>query len=135
MQNPNLPDDLQGLVEYHGHLCFGLLIGYKACKYAVEIIGQSSEMMVLVENSGCDSDAVKFLLNCTTANGKLICRRGDKQSWAFYNREEGEGIRLVPNPHLVRQLPGEKDQALRFLLELPGHLLFMVEPFQCTCPS
>ncbi|MHB9093918.1 MAG: FmdE family protein [Eubacteriales bacterium] len=133
MEITGLPDDLQGLVEQHGHICFGLLIGYRACKYAVEITGVSDNMMVVTQNENCGNDAVRFLLNCTTENGKLVCRQGNRQSWAFYNKDEEEGISLTLNPNLKSQLPGDQEQALRFLLEIPGNLLFTVEPFLCNC--
>ncbi|PKM47863.1 MAG: hypothetical protein CVV03_01395 [Firmicutes bacterium HGW-Firmicutes-8] len=131
--NYAVPDDLQGLMNYHGHLCFGVLLGYKACKYAEEIIGRSDNMMVLIENGACDRDAVKFLLDCTIENGKLINRQGKTQSWSVYNKDEGEGVRLTVNPNLANQLPKDKDQAMGFIMEMPGNLLFNVEPFNCGC--
>lgn len=38
--------DLQEVIDYHAHLCPGIIIGYKACKYAVELIGNSADMSV-----------------------------------------------------------------------------------------
>ncbi len=131
--NSNLPEDLLGLMGHHGHLCFGVLLGYKACQYAVEVIGKSDNMMVLTGKNNCGNDAVRYLLSCTEENGKLVCRNDGGQFWAFYNKDEEEGVRLTVNPNLGSQLPKDKDQAMQFLFELPGNLLFMVEPFQCGC--
>lgn len=133
MDLSNLPKDLQELTEFHGHICFGVLLGYKACKYAVDIIGLSDNMMVITEKENCGNDAVRFLLNCTAENQKLICRGGNRQSWAFYNRDEEEGVRLTLNPALKSQLPDDKDQALVLLFNLPDNRVFSVEPFQCDC--
>lgn len=129
MRNNDIPEDLRGLMEHHGHLCFGVLMGYKACKYAVEIIGQSENMTVSVETENCGNDAVRYLMNCTQENKRLIISGGKGQSWSFYNHEEEEGVRLIPNPGLKSQLSGDKDQAMKMLLEMPGHMMFMVEPF------
>ena len=133
MELSGLPKDLQSLVEHHGHICFGSLIGYKACNYAVDIIGKSANMMVMTQNDSCGNDAVRVLLNCTEDNGKLVCRQGKRQSWSFYNKDEQEGVCLTLNPNLKSQLPSDKDQALNFLLDMPGNLLFLVEPMQCNC--
>jgi len=130
MYQSGYPGEIDGLIKHHGHLCFGVLIGYKACQYAVDILGRSDNMMVVTENDSCGNDAVRFLLNCSTENGKLVCRKGNKQSWAFYNKDEEEGVRLTLNPNLASQLPQDKDQAMAFIIEMPGNLLFNVEPFQ-----
>ena len=129
MKTNTYPDEIQGLMEHHGHLCFGVLLGYKACRYAVEIIGQSDNMLVITEEQNCGTDAVRFLLNCTADNGKLIIRKGKGHSWSFYNNDEEDGIRLTVNPNIKSHLPADKDQALQYLLELPGNLLFLAEPF------
>ncbi|PKM82724.1 MAG: hypothetical protein CVU89_04280 [Firmicutes bacterium HGW-Firmicutes-14] len=129
METVSLPDDLMDLMGHHGHLCFGVLTGYKACKYAVEIIGVSENMKAVTENGSCGDDAIRVILNCTEENGRLTQKKGRQQSWSFYNPDEEEGIQLTLNPHLLSQLPADKDQAIRFILELPGNLLFMVESF------
>lgn len=129
MESVDLPDDLQELMEYHGHLCFGVLLGYRACKYAVEIIGLAEKMTVVTASEDCANDAIRKLLGCNAVNGKLISKQGKKQSWAFYNHEEEEGVRLSPNPGLTAQMPKDKEQSLQFLLQLPGNLVFNVEPF------
>ncbi|HWI55186.1 MAG TPA: formylmethanofuran dehydrogenase subunit E family protein, partial [Desulfobacteria bacterium] len=126
MELKNYPEEITGLMEHHGHLCFGVLMGYKACKYAVEILGPSDKMIVTVEKENCGNDAVSFLLGCTKENGKLIITGGNKEVWSFYNPDEEEGIRLTVNPGLQSQLPQDKDQAMKRMLELPGNIMFMV---------
>jgi len=129
MENRNLPEEIKGLMEHHGHLCFGVLLGYRACKYAVDIIGMSENMKVITEKGGCGNDAVSYLLDCTTENGRLVVREGKGQSWSFFNYDEDEGISLKINPVIVSQLPKDKEQAEKYIMELPGNLLFMAEPF------
>lgn len=129
MEYNDYPTDLQKLMDHHGHLCFGVLLGYKACKYAVEIIGPSANMTAETVNAGCGNDAVRLLLDCREENGKLLDQRGNTQSWAFYSPDEDEGVRLKLNPALASQLPKDKDQALMALFEMPGSMVFLVEPF------
>jgi len=129
MDFQQLPSDLRGLMEKHGHLCIGVLLGYKACKYAADIIGISEKMEVTTVNGGCANDAVRYILGCTPENGKLTINEGGNQSWAFYNEEEEEGVLLSVNPNLLSQLPADKDQATKAILEMSGNLLFIAEPF------
>lgn len=130
MEYCEYPTDLQELMDHHGHLCFGVLLGYKACKYATEIIGESANMTAETVNAGCGNDAVRLILDCREENGKLLDRKGNTQSWAFYNPDEEEGIRLRLNPTLTSQLPKDKDQALMALFEMPGSRVFLVEPWE-----
>ena len=133
MNNENMPDDLKELVNFHGHLCFGVLFGYRACNYAIDIIGKSLNMMVVTENDNCGNDAVRLLLECTTDNGKLIIRQGKKQSWSFYNKDDEEGIKLTLNPGLAAHISKDKDQAFQQIIGMPANIMFFIEPFECNC--
>lgn len=128
MEITGLPAELEQIMEHHGHLCFGVLLGYKACQYAVDLIGESKNITAETENGSCGDDAVRVLLNCTEDNGRLVTKKGNRQSWSFYNPEEEEGVRLLLNPVLSSLLPKDKDQAMKALIEMPGSRIFMVEP-------
>lgn len=129
MEEINLPGDLKGLIEYHTHLCLGVMIGYKAVQYAISLIGESDNMQVTAESESCGNDAVRYLLNCTKENGKLECNDTKFQCWSFYNHDEEEGVCLSVNPILLNQLPKDTNQAIKYLFELPGDIIFNVEPF------
>lgn len=124
-----MPSDLQAVVDRHGHVCFGVMIGYKACKYALDLLGASENISVTAQSPGCGNDAIRVLLNCTDDNGKLTVLNSKKQSWSFYNRDEDEGVALTLNPVLQSKLPKDQEQSLNSILEMPGHFLFLVEPF------
>lgn len=132
MELSELPQDLQEVVEYHTHLCAGVFIGYRACKYAVDLIGKSDKMVVVASNAGCGNDAVKVLLNCSEQEGTLKIKAEKRQAWSFYNCEEEEGATLILNPGLKDKMsPGNK--GLGELLNLPDNVLFIVQPFQPEC--
>ena len=128
MERKAMPQDLQAVADHHGHVCFGVLIGYKACKYAIDLIGESDNISVIAQSPGCGNDAVRFLLDCSEENGKLIVQNTKKPTWSFYNRDDEEGVTLTLNPVLQSQLPKDQDQAMKSILEMPGHMLFLVEP-------
>lgn len=130
MDLTSLPPDLQEVVEHHTHLCPGVLLGYRACKYAIDLIGKADRMLVVASNEGCGNDAVKVLLNCSKEAGTLVIHTGRRQSWSFYNYEEEEGISLILNPGIDKQISSDRDQAMQEMVNLPGHVLFIVEPFK-----
>ena len=39
MQKENLPEDFQPVIAFHGHLCPGLTIGYRAANAARKALG------------------------------------------------------------------------------------------------
>lgn len=62
-------------VQFHGHACGGLTIGYKAACYAAELLELSfsgdEQVVCIAENDACGVDAIQALLGCSI--GKGIC--------------------------------------------------------------
>lgn len=98
-------------VEFHGHECGGLTIGYKAGLYAVELlelttdensdnccISQDEEVVCIAENDACGVDAVQVILGCSIGKGNLLFHMRGKQAFSFYNRKTGKSVRLVLKP-------------------------------------
>ena len=59
LQN-GIPEDLAKAVEFHGHLCPGLVMGYLASKLGLRRIGagraEDEELIAIVENDSCAVD-------------------------------------------------------------------------------
>ncbi|HBX22885.1 MAG TPA: hypothetical protein DEF34_04495 [Desulfotomaculum sp.] len=125
-----LPPDLQEVVKHHTHLCPGVLLGYRACKYAFDLIGKSDRMLVVASNENCGNDAVKVLLNCSKEAGTLIILAAQRQSLSFYNYEEDEGVSLILNPVIGKQFSSDRNQDIQEIMNLPDNVLFIVEPFE-----
>ena len=70
-----IPKDLAMAVEFHGHLCPGLTIGYLAAKVGLERLGigraEDEELIAIVENDSCAVDAVQVLTGCTFGKGAV----------------------------------------------------------------
>ena len=68
-----IPEELQPLIAFHGHFCPGILIGWRAAKLAMKLLGTSrdkeEEMVAITENDACGVDAVQFILGCTFGKG------------------------------------------------------------------
>ena len=86
-------------VEFHGHECPGLTIGYKAALYATELLdlafSKDEQVVCIAENDACGVDAIQVLLGCSVGKGNLLFHMTGKQAWSFYERESGRSVRLL----------------------------------------
>ncbi len=91
-----MDEDLKRAVEFHGHLCPGLAIGYRVAKYVREHHSRSEdeELVCIAENNSCSVDAVQELLGCTFGKGNLIFRDNGKQVFTFFSRNDGRAMRI-----------------------------------------
>ena len=108
------PKDFQECVQFHGHLCPGLAIGYAAVKAGTERLelgpSPDEEVVAIVENDSCAVDAVQVLLGCTFGKGNLIFRDWGKQVFTFFGRDSGKAVRVS----FLGPLPGSDERhALR----------------------
>lgn len=86
-------------VSFHGHVCGGLTIGYKASLYAAELLDLSfskdEQVVCISENDACGVDAIQVMLGCSVGKGNLLFHMRGKQAFSFYNRKTGKSVRLV----------------------------------------
>lgn len=86
-------------VEFHGHTCPGLAIGFRATELALEALGSArssdEEMIAIVENNACGVDAVQVLAGCSFGKGNLLFRDLGKQVYTFARRMDGSAIRVA----------------------------------------
>ncbi len=143
MDTANLPEDLKPVVEFHGHLCPGLLIGYRAAKAARDQLplprAQDEELVCIVENDSCSVDAVQVMTGCTFGKGNLIYKDFGKQVFTWLRRPDGAGVRLAYIGDVGRErLPDPAaDRAARVerLLNAPDAELFQITPPQQDLPA
>ena len=87
---------------FHGHVCPGLTIGYKAALYAIELLkltfSEDEQVVCIAENDACGIDAIQVILGCSVGKGNLLFHLRGKQAFSFYNRKTGQSVRLVLNP-------------------------------------
>ncbi len=106
------PKDLQEAIRFHGHVCPGLLIGYRAAKAAQAHLGVSrpedEELVAIVESDGCGIDAIQWLLGCTLGKGNLIYQDHGKQVYTVICRERQRAVRLAAKPGLFSRSPEQE---------------------------
>ena len=87
---------------FHGHICGGLAIGYKASLYAIELLGltfsEDEQVVCISENDACGVDAIQAILGCSVGKGNLLFHMTGKQAFSFYDRASGKSVRLVLRP-------------------------------------
>ena len=163
MEQTNINEEIvRKTVAFHGHMCPGLAIGIRAAEVALKEIGphaHDEEVVAVVETDMCGVDAIQFLTGCTFGKGNLIHLDYGKNSFTFYRRSDGKGIRLVtrrqaldePDPEweILRNRLGEanltQEERDRFrqlhearskkILDLPLKNLFEIKEPQDKIPS
>jgi len=91
-------DDLRDTIQFHGHLCPGLALGYRVAKAALRELDagrpDDEELVAVVENDSCAVDAIQFITGCTFGKGNLIFHDYGKHVYTFFNRATGKGVRI-----------------------------------------
>jgi formylmethanofuran dehydrogenase subunit E len=85
------------VVDFHGHSCPGLALGYRVSLRALKEFARRSEdeeIVAVVENDSCAVDAVQVMTGCTFGKGNLIFRDYGKQVYTFFKRPSGRSIRI-----------------------------------------
>lgn len=120
MDKGSIDTDLKKAVEFHGHLCPGLAIGYRVAKYfrLHHPRSEDEELVCIAENNSCSVDAVQELLGCTSGKGNLIFKDHGKQVFTFFSRNDGRAMRI----YFKGDLSGSMDdlRARYFKGELSG---------------
>jgi formylmethanofuran dehydrogenase subunit E len=95
-------EDFKRCLAFHGHLCPGVSIGYRAAKAAMDWLAQQraedEELVAVVETDACSADAVQVLTGCTFGKGNFIYRDHGKMVLTLLSRTTGQGVRVAMKP-------------------------------------
>lgn len=100
---------LDGIVEFHGHICPGLVLGYRVSMIALKEFderAEDEELVAIVENNSCAVDAVQVMTGCTFGKGNLIFKDYGKQVYTFIKRPSGDGLRIA----IIWESPPETEE-------------------------
>jgi len=97
-------ETFQKCLDFHGHLCPGLSLGYQACRAGLEALrsgpSEDEELVAVVESNACSADAVQVMTGCTFGKGNLVFRDYGKMVFTFLSRESGRGVRVSLRPEV-----------------------------------
>jgi len=96
-----MPDDLNKCVEFHGHICPGLIYGYRVAKEAIKLMGikrsVDEEIVAICENDSCAVDALQVLLGTVVGKGNLIINNFGKNAYTILSRSSRRAYRFSRN--------------------------------------
>ncbi|MDV3427274.1 MAG: FmdE family protein [Bacillota bacterium] len=123
-------------IEFHGHECPGLAIGYRACEIAVQKMklkfSSDEEVVCVTENDACGVDAVQVITGCTIGKGNLIFRGTGKMAFSFFSRKDKSSIRLILKQSNKKMSMEEKKD---FILNAPADDVFNIKKPDFNLPE
>lgn len=109
----------QKAVEFHGHACPGLAIGYKAAEAAIKVMGDirdsDEEIVAIVHNDNCSVDGIQSVLGCTVGKGNLIFCNMGKNVYTIGRRDDGKAVRIALKFNALRD-GGTKEERTQQIL-------------------
>lgn len=121
---------------FHGHVCPGLTIGFRAALYTIDLLGitfsEDEQLVCITENDACGVDAIQAVLGCSVGKGNLLFHMTGKQAFSFYNRKTGKSVRLV-----LRKPVGEmsREEALKYYTDCKQEEMFIVKETKIEVPE
>jgi formylmethanofuran dehydrogenase subunit E len=155
-------EEFKRCADFHGHICPGLSIGYKAAKMAMESLkerrSEDEEIVAVVETDACYADAVQVLTGCTFGKGNFIYKDHGKTVLTLLSRKTGQGVRVAMRANafspdethlsLLRKVmsgDADQDEMSRFqelhfqrscdVLEMPADELLVVKRVRMELPA
>ncbi len=93
-----MPDDLEKCVQFHGHICPGLVYGYRVAQEAIKLMNITravdEEVVAICENDSCAIDAIQVLLGTVAGKGNLIIRDFGKNAYTVLSRSNRQAYRF-----------------------------------------
>lgn len=146
---------------FHGHVCPGLVIGFRAAEAGMRELGVeapgSVDMVTIVENRACGVDAVQVVTGCTFGKGNLLFCDYGKQVFTFVRRDTGQAVRVAcrmdalsniseieglriawmddPSPENKRALERKREEIADHLMEMPENELLDIRAVDIETPA
>lgn len=154
--------DFNDIINFHGHGCPGLALGYRVAIAAMREMGmenasEDEEFVAIVENDSCAVDAIQVLTGCTFGKGNLIFKDYGKQVYTFVRRPSGDAVRVsvdfMPpeeteyetemwrryssgdrSEEVLNVVHNRKAKKIKAILELPEHELLKITKIKIPLP-
>ncbi len=134
---------LERAVDFHGHLCPGLLIGFRAALLGLKTLegkrSEDEELVAIVENDSCAVDGIQSVTGCTFGKGNLIFRDFGKQVFTLADRSKVRGTRLSFRGDRLKTKANEgvtdRDAFIKVLLDSTDEELFHVQEVTAILPD
>lgn len=132
--------EYQDIIDFHGHSCPGLAIGYRMAKAGLGFLSgarsEDEEIVAIVENDACGVDALQCVTGCTFGKGNLIFKDHGKHVFTIYNRASRRGVRVVFNHQNIPENLGEdREELVQWILRSPDDAVVAVKSVEIEEPE
>jgi formylmethanofuran dehydrogenase subunit E len=161
IQEKSIDENFEKCVEFHGHRCPGLAIGFQAARALMDRLGarraSDEELVAIVETDACGADAIQILTGCTFGKGNFIFRNYGKHAFGLADRRKGRTVRACLRPGAMELHPENlallekvrhetasseeleryrnlKEERIQEILESPFDALFKIEDVSFQIP-
>ena len=98
-------EEFRKCLDFHGHLCPGVSIGFQAAKLMMERLGvgraPDEELVATVENDACGADAVQVMTGCTFGKGNFAFKDYGKHAFSLTDRKRAKTVRVCLRPGVL----------------------------------
>ncbi|MFX1520677.1 MAG: FmdE family protein [Promethearchaeota archaeon] len=112
-----LPSELKNAVEFHGHLCPGIVIGFRVAILARKELelgrSEDEELVAVVENDTCAVDAIQYINGTTFGKGNLVFQDHGLHAYTFIERNSGKQIRIALKADVFQEESEQRREILR----------------------
>ena len=102
-------EDFTKCVQFHGHTCPGLAIGFQAAMTLMKRLdvrkAPDEELLAIVETDACGADAIQVMTGCTFGKGNFIFKNFGKHAFSLMDRGKRKGIRVCLLPDVFESDP------------------------------
>jgi formylmethanofuran dehydrogenase subunit E len=106
MEEISFNEDFTKCIQFHGHVCPGLAIGFQAARILMEKLRVSKapdeELLAIVETDACGTDAIQVMTGCTFGKGNFIFRNYGKHAFSLIDRKRRKAMRVCLRPNLFK---------------------------------
>lgn len=103
------------LLEFHGNLAPGVLIGGFMVDAAVRRVTEYEFFDAICESASCLPDAIQLLTPCTIGNGWLKIVDAGRFAIALYDKKSGNGVRVSMDASKLDRYPEIKNWFMRLV--------------------
>ena len=101
--------DFTTCVQFHGHTCPGLAIGFQAAMILMKRLNvrkaPDEELIAIVETDACGADAIQVMTGCTFGKGNFIFKNYGKHAFSLMDRGKQKVIRACLLPDVFESDP------------------------------
>jgi formylmethanofuran dehydrogenase subunit E len=128
------------VARFHGHICPGLVMGYRAAEYFMNWLdshrSEDEEVIAIVENRACGIDAIQYVLGTTAGKGNFIINDYGKHAYVVGNRKTGKALRLALKSSSRSKGDSEtREERIKRMLEMPLEDMFDAREIDIELPK